>query len=268
MLGLCNCMSEKTIFLIVIVITGIFLIVASFLFLYVISYTKRKRKHKEEKLVLENKFQTELIQTEFEVQEHTRKNIASELHDNIGQLLSLTNVTLASINVEDKEKAKQKVDMTSELVSKSIKELRQLSKIIHGEHLIKQGLVETIEQEINWLQRNDQFKVNFTFDPSVTYLTNPDKDLFIYRLLQESINNIIKHAGANLIDIKLYLSMESLFLSVSDNGNGMDKTDDGAIRYGMGLTNMQRRIELLKGSFSINTVPKMGTSLTFQIPYP
>lgn len=261
-------MSEKTIFLIVVVITGIFLIVASFLFLYVISYTKRKRKHKEEKLILESKFQSELIQTEFEVQEHTRKNIASELHDNIGQLLSLTNVTLASINLDDREKAKQKVDMTSELVTKSIKELRQLSKIIHGEHLIKQGLVETIEQEINWLQRNDQYKVTFTYDPAVTCLTNPDKDLFIYRLLQESINNIIKHAGANLIDIKLYLSMECLFLTVTDNGSGIATLKDGNIRYGLGFSSMQKRIDLLNGSFSINTAPQMGTSLTFQIPYP
>ena len=196
-------MSETTIIFIIIFTTGIFLVVAVFLFTYVISYSKRKARHKLEKLVLKKQFHDELLKTEFEVQEQTRKNLAADLHDNIGQLLSLTNVTLASININDIEKAEQKIADTQELVTRSIRELRQLSKIIHGEQLIQQGLQKTIEQEIVWLERNGHYSVSFIYELPDFESNTSDKDLFTYRLLQECINNVIKHSGANKIKIEL-----------------------------------------------------------------
>ncbi len=270
MLELCFYMPEKTnnIIFIVIVITGIFLVVAVFFFVYVVSYTKKKRRHKLEKQLLQQHFDDELLQTQFEVQEQTRKTLAADLHDNIGQVLSLTNVTLASIDPGNKEKTQQKIADAQELVTRSIRELRQLSKIIHGEQLIKQGLVQTIEQEITWLQRNGHYKVEFIHDMPDAGISNIDKDLFAYRLLQESLNNIIKHSGANMITIRLSYANPSLQLALTDNGIGFNADEKMKQQGGLGLLNMQKRVALLNGTMHIDSVENKGSSISFTIPYP
>jgi signal transduction histidine kinase len=252
-----------------IVIACLVLIILSvFLLLFLLFFLNRKKKLFKEKALMQQQFQTELIKTQFEVQEQTRKNLAADLHDNIGQILSLTNVTLASINPDDKEKTRQKIEVTQELVTRSIRELRQLSKIIHGEQLIKQGLVQTIEQEISWLQRNGHYTVEFTHDLPDGGISNTDKDLFLYRLLQESLNNIIKHSGANIITIHLTYADHSLRLMIADNGFGFNAKEKLNQEGGLGLLNMQKRVALLNGTIEINTAENKGTSIIFSIPYP
>lgn len=214
------------------------------------------------------KFEEELIQTEIEVQEQTRKNLASDLHDNIGQLLSLTKVTAASINIEDKEKAENKLNDIQDLLTKSIKELRQLSKIIHGEHLVQQGLIVTIEQEIMWLQRNGHFSVDFINNIENSEITNSDKDLFLYRLLQETLNNIIKHSNADAIKIELVYADQNMKLTVQDNGKGFNVAEKMKMKNGLGLLNMQKRITLLQGNMNIDSIEDKGTKIIFTIPYP
>ena len=234
---------------------------------FVFEYKKKQSKHKEELLLEKIRNEKLVLQTQFEVQEQTRKNIASDLHDNIGQLLSLTNLTLASINLLDIEKAEQKINDTRSLITRSIKELRQLSKIIHGEQLIQQGLIETIEQEINWLKRNEQYIVRFEHEVSTLETNQVDKDLFLYRLLQECLNNIIKHSGATQIYIQLLYRVQIMHLTIQDNGVGFNYTEVSKLSSGLGLANMQKRIDLLKGTFHIHSEPNKGTTLEFSIPY-
>jgi signal transduction histidine kinase len=259
---------DDDIFFAVLAGTILFLILISFLFSYFIIYRKRRKQHQVEIELTKQQFEQELAKTEFEVQEHTRKNIAIDLHDNIGQVLSLTNVTLASINLEEKEKTKQKIADTLELVTRSIRELRQLSKIIHGEQLIKQGLVPTIEQEIGWLQRNGHYTIEFDYSGYDTDIINNDKDLFIYRLLQECLNNIIKHSGADRIAIGLKNGEEHISLTVRDNGQGFNVAETVRRDRGLGLVNMQKRVDLLKGRMTISSVINEGCTVVFIIPYP
>ncbi len=244
------------------------IILAVFLFLFLLFFLNKKKKLFKEKLLMQQQFQAELLQTQFEVQEQTRKTLAADLHDNIGQVLSLTNVTLASIDPVNKEKTQQKIADAQELVTRSIRELRQLSKIIHGEQLIKQGLVQTIEQEITWLQRNGHYKVEFIHKMPDTGIGNIDKDLFVYRLLQESLNNIIKHSGANMITIRLSYADQSLRLTITDNGIGFNADEKMKQQGGLGLLNMQKRVTLLNGTMHIDSVENNGSSINFTIPYP
>jgi signal transduction histidine kinase len=253
----------------VILFAGLLLLLLSIVYIGFIFLARDKQnKLIREKDTMEELFQEELLKTQIEVQEQTRKNLAADLHDNIGQVLSLTNVTLASINPDDKEKTRLKIEVTQELVTRSIRELRQLSKIINGEQLIKQGLVQTIEQEISWLQRNGHYTVEFTHDLPDAGISNTDKDLFLYRLLQESLNNIIKHSGANTITIHLTYADHSLRLMIADNGIGFNAKEKLNQQGGLGLLNMQKRVALLNGTIEINTAENKGTSIIFSIPYP
>lgn len=258
---------QQIIFVIIAVI--LILLFLGILFLVMILvYNNRRKKALKEKEMMQEQFKAELLQTEFEVQEQTRKNLAADLHDNIGQLLSLTNVTLASINTSDREKAEQKITDTRELVTRSIRELRQLSKIIHGEQLIQQGLLKTLEQEITWLERNGHYSVEFIHDLPDFDNNTVDKDLFVYRLLQESINNIIKHSGANRIRIELIYKEPLLHLTVTDNGVGFNMDAKLVQQGGLGLLNMQKRVGLLNGSMQVHSEKNNGTTITFSIPYP
>ena len=255
----------------VIIIAGLsflMLIISTGIIGLILIYKKRQTQLIIEQEMIKASFEAELLRTVIEVQEQTRKNLASELHDNIGQLLSLTNVTLASINFQYPEKAEQKITDTQHLVTRSIKELRQLSKLIHGEHFIQQGLTTSIEQEINWLQRNGLYTVHSHLDLSTAPASNADKDLFVFRLLQESFNNILKHACADTIHVALHYDQGFLHLEISDNGIGFDAAAVNTAKQGLGLPNMQKRIQLLQGSMLVNATPQKGTHIIFQIPYP
>jgi len=261
-------MQEQEVFIAIISSILLFVLSTIIIVLFIFRYKKRKEQHKETLLQNERKFQAELVKAEMEIQEQTRKNVASDLHDNIGQLLSLTNVTIGSINIEDKEKTIQKINDVHQLVTKSIKELRQLSKIIHGEQLIQEGLVATIEQEIIWLERNGFYTVEFLTEISNLELNNPDKDLFLYRMLQESLNNAIKHSGADKFVIKLAYHADILELSLYDNGTGFNVPELMGQKKGLGLLNMNKRVNLLNGMMTINSEINMGTTIKFTIPYP
>jgi signal transduction histidine kinase len=261
-------MSEKEVLVAIITVLLLFVTSTVVIVLSLLRYQKKRLQHNKELQVNEERFKMELIQAEIEVQEQTRKTLAADLHDNIGQLLSLTNVTLGSINVDDKQKTTKKISDIQSLVEKSIKELRQLSKVIHGEQLIQKGLKATIEQEITWLERNGFYTVYFRCEGMPPEDNNVNKDLFLYRLLQESLNNAIKHSAADMFNIHLTYSENTVKLAIGDNGVGFDVEEAMVKQNGLGLQNMKKRISLLQGTLDIHSVAKHGTTITFEIPYP
>lgn len=131
-------LSKEIVFLITIT-TAIFLIAPIFLIVYVSLYNKKKARHQEEKEALKKTFELELLKSQFEVQEHVMETIATNLHDNIGQLLSLTSITLSSIKTDGLQG--EKVNTAGELVLRTIQELRQLSKIMSGQELLRLSLI-------------------------------------------------------------------------------------------------------------------------------
>ena len=99
-------------------------------------------------------------------------------------------------------------------------------------------------------------------------ITSPDKDLIILRLLQEIINNIIKHAQAKRIQIDSYLEKNVLHLKVTENGVGFNQDEIKAKKAGMGLNSIYKRIEMINGKLALNSAPGEGTSISIEIPYP
>ncbi|MEH3113373.1 sensor histidine kinase [Pedobacter terrae] len=217
---------------------------------------------------MQQKFESEMLQTRVEVQDQTMQSIATELHDNVGQLLSLTTLTLNSVNLNDVEKAKKKIDNSLALVNKSIKELRELAKLLHGEQLVENGIGHAIDQEINWLNKAGTYELKVSNQLLNLPITSPDKDLIILRLLQEIINNIIKHAQAKHIKIDAYLKQDILYLNVTDNGIGFYPDEFNTKKSGMGLSSIYKRMEMINGKLVLNSAPGEGTSISIEIPYP
>ncbi len=248
--------------------TLIFLLVPVFLILYIRSYNRHKKNHVLEKQNMQQKFESEMLQTRVEVQDQTMQSIATELHDNVGQLLSLTTLTLNSVNLNDGEKARKKIDNSLALVNKSIKELRELAKLLHGEQLVENGLGHAIDQEINWLNKAGTYELKINNLLVDLQIASPDKDLIILRLLQEVINNIIKHAQATFIQIDSHLADNILYLRIAENGVGFEPEEIKSKKSGMGLNSIYKRIEMINGKLILNSAPGEGTSISIEVPYP
>ncbi|WP_165501398.1 sensor histidine kinase [Pedobacter psychrodurus] len=217
---------------------------------------------------MQQKFESEILQTRVEVQDQTMQSIATELHDNVGQLLSLTTLTLNSVNLNDGEKAKKKIDNSLALVNKSIKELRELAKLLHGEQLVENGIGHAIDQEINWLNKAGTYELKINNQLIDLQIASPNKDLILLRLLQEVINNIIKHAQATHIQIDSYLTGNVLHLRVAENGVGFNPEEIKSKKSGMGLNSIYKRIEMINGKLILNSAPGEGTSISIEVPYP
>jgi len=261
-------LSSSEIITIITIGTLIFLLAPIFLLVYIRQYNLRKIKNAEEKELMQQKFDSEILKTQIEVQEQTMQTIASNLHDNIGQLLSLTNLTLGSINLQENEKAEKKIGTSIELVNKSIKELRELAKLLQGEQLLQQGISYAITQEINWLQKIEAYQIHFENNMAETTLVSPQKDLVILRLFQEIINNIIKHAKATEITVQLYYAENQLFLSVIENGTGFDYEKVKQNNSGLGLYSIEKRVKMINGVLHLQSTINKGTEIVIQIPYP
>lgn len=218
--------------------------------------------------MMQQQFESELLKTQIEVQEQTMQTIATDLHDNIGQLLSLTNLTLSSVDLKNPEKATQKIDNSINLVNLSIKELRDLAKLLHGEQLIEIGLSHAIQQEINWLEKSERHHINASIELDDITVQVPNKDLIILRLLQEIFNNIIKHSEATDMFIKAHIKGKFLHLTVQDNGIGFDYDQTMKAKNGLGLHSLHKRVQLINGKILIKSSTSIGTTITIEIPYP
>jgi two-component system NarL family sensor kinase len=249
----------------IIISTFIFLIAPAFIIMFMVLYNQRKKRHIEEKVNMKLTFDAELTKTQLEVQEQTMQTIGADLHDNIGQLLSLTSLTLSSIELQNIDKSKQKIEAAIDLTKKSIKEMRLLGKLLQGDQLIAMGLPEAIRYEINWLEKAGQYQITYSQECDMPAASNPDKDLILFRILQEILNNIIKHSRSTLINIKLEFEDSFIHLNIEDNGVGFNADHLSA---GMGLRNMHKRAAIVGGNIKIDSKPGVGTNIAILIPYP
>ena len=252
----------------IIIATLIFLIAPAFLLAYISIYNRRKKRHIEEKAQMQLTFEAEIAKTQYEVQEQTMQTIGADLHDNIGQLLSLTSLTLNSIELDNKVKAREKVDAAIDLTVRSIKEMRLLGKLLQGDQLVVSGLPEAIRHEISWMERSGKYKIKYTHADDLPAANNPDKDLIIFRILQEILNNIIKHANASRIYIILGYAEATLKLQITDNGVGFNAEGLTADQRGMGLHNIRKRAGIIGGEVAIKSNPGEGAGICIFIPYP
>jgi two-component system NarL family sensor kinase len=259
---------KEKIYTAIITTSIIFLMVALGLIMLVVIYNRRKKRHIEEKEMMKLTFETELAKSQYEVQEQTMQTIGADLHDNIGQLLSLTSLTLNSIELDNQTKAQQKIDAAIDLTVRSIKEMRLLGKLLQGDQLVVSGLSEAIRHEISWLERSGKYHIIYAQAEEIPAANNPDKDLILFRILQEILNNIIKHASASEITIKLEYQDSTLQLQIADNGVGFNEDDLTIERRGMGLQNIRKRAGIIGGEVAIKSNPGEGTQITIFTPYP
>jgi two-component system, NarL family, sensor kinase len=251
--------------IILIVFSGVVVLTATALLLIFLFIRNKKSKeiHLNEKLFLQTKFQQELLQTQIEIQEQTLKNISQEIHDNIGQVLIMAKLNLNTMVVNQTNEAK--ITSTKDLVAKAIGDLRNLSRSLLGEKITEIGLIAAIENELKVLEISGQFKTTLYIEGDVFHL-DAQREIILFRIVQEAVNNAVKHANASQISIDLKYSASSFALLIADNGKGFEMNQLKSLETGIGLKNMRNRTELVGGRFTIESTSDRGTTVQVHIP--
>jgi len=241
------------------------LFVISFLFRFILLYQKKSIAFNNEKELMETQFKQELLLTQLEIQEQTLKNISQEIHDNIGQTLSLVKLNLNTIDLEKQNTLPQKINNSKELVGKAITDLRSLSKTLHADSILSAGLIKAIEYELQMIDKAGVYQTDLKIT-GTPFPLDAQKELILFRIVQEAMNNIIKHAKANSIKIQTAFGEKTLNLMIQDNGCGFEVTESNDMHKGIGLRNMQNRVQLLNGDFNIQSKPLNGTQIQITVP--
>ena len=246
-----------------VVVTAIlFLMLIIFSIAFLLVYQKRRQEHIIEKQVLQSQFTEALLQSQLETHEATLQQISEELHDNIGQLLSSTKMLLGvtEMNLSNTPDTLKTAEAT---LSKAIQDLRALSKSLNKEWLHQFNIVDNLKAEVERI--NAARTVHAAYTTSAAYLPmQAEAQVMLFRIVQEALQNSIKHAQAHDIAIQTLFTDERIIVTVEDNGIGI-KQDDKPLT-GVGILNMQHRTRLLGGAITWNNLPQNGTQVLITIP--
>ena len=242
-------------------ITTILLLIG---FFFLLSYLLFKKRQKEQhKRIAE--LNEQMMQSQIEIQEQTLKNVSQEIHDNVGQVLSLAKLNLATFNPTSDSKNQTKLEETRKLLTKAISDLRDLARSMHGEKISEIGLQVAVDNELKFIQNTGIFETSLTVTGNPRALP-PQAQTVLFRIIQEALHNDVKHSKAKRIDVRFEYSERELLLTVIDDGVGFDAELLKAADTGIGLKNMKNRAALVGAEFFINSKLHSGTTIGIRIP--
>lgn len=245
----------------IIIIILFTVMIVAFIIAFIIIYQKRHAKHLLEKKLLHAAYRQELLQTQLEIQEHTFRNISQEIHDNIGQALSLAKLNLGTLQ----NLGEQKFADAQYLVGKAITDLRDLSRSLHGEKIAETGLAAAVENELKMLRNSGRFETRFAVHGSMQPLA-PQQEMLLFRIVQEALHNAVKHSAGSCVTVELCYTASHLQLRVTDNGQGFDPATLKAAETGIGLKNMRNRASMAGATLDIRPQPGNGTEVLIHLP--
>lgn len=212
-----------------------------------------------------NKQQDLAARSVLDAEERERRRIAGDLHDGVGQTLSAALMNLSSLFKQLSLTGinSEKADRAVALVTESYDEMRSISHQMMPNALIKAGLASAVKEFLNKID-SDKIKISLE-TVGLTGLLNEQTETVLYRIIQETVNNVIKHSGANKLNIQLLKDDEGITVTIEDNGKGFDKKKAN-MKTGIGLANMHSRVAFLKGSIDIDTAIDKGTHISVFIP--
>jgi two-component system NarL family sensor kinase len=250
-----------------VVTTIVFLILAAFIVSFALLFQRRQIKNMQEKQALQAQFEQASLQSQIEIQNETLQAVGQDLHDNVGQTLTVVRLYLNTLEEENQQSALQGyIEQSNELVDKAIQSLRALSKSLDSFAIKEFGLVDSISHELNRLEQSKKFAttINAQGEP---YSLGYNIEIILFRITQETLNNAIKHARATQISVFIQYGGSMFILEIKDNGIGFDQAivnNQQLDKTGSGLRNMQRRAQLIGGECVFDSQLGIGTTIRIQ----
>lgn len=252
--------SIATVFVLLITVTPI---------LFVFMHQRQYHRYLTDKEQIKNAYQRELLQSQLEIQNQTLQQVGNDLHDNIGQLLTVVIMRLNTLedNAKDSQ-SRQSVQQTRDLVRTIIADIRALSKTLDYDTVRRFGLSASLTLELDRVQRTGRIHTDLV-TVGEEYSLGEQAEIVLLRMAQESINNALKHARANTLTVLVEYKPDNFILTIVDNGQGFlveevaTRTLDKA---GSGLNSLQRRTGMLSGTCTIDSRLGEGTRIQIQLP--
>ena len=248
--------NEEVIFTIIIIV--IVLVFLGILFLAMLSRNNtRKNRLLFENAKIKKDFEDTLLNTRLEIQEQTLDHISREIHDNIGQSLSLVRLQLNTLSEQPNE---EEISYTDELLGKAITDLRSLSHSLNTNSIKQKGFTESVAQALGQLEKTKKFKISLDAGDN-EFSISDDHGLILFRVIQEVLNNIVKHANATEIAVKMTSHAEKRTISITDNGCGFDTAIADKAGAGIGLKNISERSKIIGAKLSLMSRIGIGTTV-------
>jgi two-component system, NarL family, sensor kinase len=246
--------------------TGLGIIVLA---LFIVVYLRQKSRH--EKVVTEQKFrqleeEKKLMAAKLlvEGQEEERKRIATELHDGLGVLLSATKMQFSTIRDKSPEN-RELIEKASKMLEQASGDVRKISHNMMPGLLLKLGLYEAVEDLFENLDENENLNASCTISGDHEHRLPENKEIMLYRIIQEMVNNTLKHAEARNIGIQIQILHEAIDIVYSDDGKGFD-FNEKMENESIGLKSITSRVNFLNGSLSVDSKPGNGVNYSLNIP--
>lgn len=205
----------------------------------------------------------EKINAEITTLEKERTRIASDLHDDLGPMLSAVKLLINNVELHS-DSDRDTLTKATQYIDEVLLQLRTISNDLMPQSLTRKGLVVAVDEYIREL--NDKRKMQIGFEAGENLSLEPLKGIHLYRIIHEVIHNADKHARASSMIIRLNRESEQLILSMKDDGCGFDTRDAMVAQKGLGLRNITSRVETLKGNIYLKSAAGQGTEYTIEIP--
>jgi two-component system, NarL family, sensor kinase len=250
-------------------ITFILMLLVCFILGILFIHQKKQMAYFEAIEKLKHDHERNILKTQLEITEQTFQHISREIHDNISLSLTLAKLTLNTMDWLTPDLAKNQVSASSDQITKALNDLTDISKSLSSDLINNHGLIQTLSSEIRKIDGLGLFKLIYDVRGETVFMDS-QKELVIFRIIQEAFNNIIKHANATCVKLNLSYRSGHVALSISDNGDGFNLSESTIPRKNSlkaGLNNMKKRAEIFNGEFSVKSQLKKGTTIFVTIPY-
>ncbi|MBL7701212.1 MAG: hypothetical protein JNM14_03090 [Ferruginibacter sp.] len=256
-------LKAPTEFVIVFILISVLLILGMVIFISMIIYRYQQRQNTYFKdiEVLKASHENTLLQSQLEIKEQTFQNISREIHDNINHKLILAKLYLNTFDFNNINKGRIQISDSVNIIGEVINDLSDLSHSMSNEALLNHGFVKALKDELIQLEKSGIYKTKLSVTGSSVFM-EPGNELILFRMIQEVLNNIVKHAGSSFIKICLHQDNDLFSVHIQDNGKGFNIHETG---HGTGLQNIKKRAAMMKGYVTINS-SNAGTEIKIEIP--
>ena len=234
------------------------------IFVFIQQYRLKKKEHNT---MLQNQIeihQKELLSTQVEIQRQTMQHIGREIHDNVGQKLTLASLYTQQLAFENKApQVTESIENISKIINESLSELRELSRSLTDNSIEKNTIYQLVDQEVKKIKDLNLCSISFECNQKSNDLAYTQKAI-LFRIVQEFLQNSMKHAQCKSINIQLNFSLDNVQLLLEDDGKGFDVAKINT--SGIGLANMQKRTEMIGGTFALVSSINKGTQLKVILP--
>lgn len=255
--------SVQGIIIFIVGVSFLLVLLTGFIVTIVYKYQQKQNVYYKDLEEMKIKYENALLLSQLEIQEQTFQNISREIHDNIGQKLTLAKLQLNTLGLPEENVSAQKVKDSIHMISEAIDDLSDISRSMSSELILHNGLIKALEFETAQLKKSGLYSIKLSVTGDTSFL-DTHIELVLFRIVQEALNNIIKHSTATVITINLDYNSDLLTLDIVDNGRGFTFEKD--CEQGAGLNNMKKRASTLNGQLTINSQPGNGTAIKIEIP--